>query len=82
MNTTNLHLTETNLSSITRREAEILYWIAEGKGSKEIAACLNLSVHTVQKHIKNIYRKLDVHNKIEALNKTKWLIASLYRNQN
>lgn len=56
--------------------------MAEGRGSKEIAAYLHLSVHTVQKHIKNIYRKLDVHNKIEALNKTKWLIASLYRNQN
>lgn len=61
---------------------EILYWMAEGRGSKEIAAYLHLSVHTVQKHTKNIYRKLDVHNKIEALNKTKWLIASLYRNQN
>lgn len=73
---------ETGLSSVTPREMEILYWMAEGKGSKEIAARLHLSVHTVQKHTKNIYRKLDVHNKIEALNKTKWLIASLYRNQN
>ena len=82
MNTTTSNLIETGLSSITPREAEILYWMGEGKGSKEIAACLNLSVHTVQKHTKNIYRKLDVHNKIEALNKTKWLIASLYRNRN
>lgn len=72
----------TGLSSITPRELEVLYWIAEGKGSKEIAASLHRSVHTVQKHTKNIYRKLDVHNKIEALNKTRWLLASLYRKQN
>jgi DNA-binding CsgD family transcriptional regulator len=82
MNITETNSIDTGLSSITPREMEILYWIAEGRGSKEIAACLHLSVHTVQKHTKNIYRKLDVHNKIEALNKTKWLIASLYRNQN
>ncbi|HEV7332008.1 MAG TPA: helix-turn-helix transcriptional regulator [Flavisolibacter sp.] len=82
MNSTAANMIETGLSSITPRELEVLYWIAEGKGSKEIAASLHLSVHTVQKHTKNIYRKLDVHNKIEALNKTKWLIASLYRNQN
>ena len=82
MNSTETNRIETGLSSITPREMEILYWMAEGRGSKEIAAYLHLSVHTVQKHTKNIYRKLDVHNKIEALNKTKWLIASLYRNQN
>lgn len=82
MKTTTSNLIETGVLSITPREAEILYWMAEGKASKEIAACLNLSVHTVQKHTKNIYRKLDVHNKIEALNQTRWLIASLCRNQN
>ncbi|RYZ53156.1 MAG: LuxR family transcriptional regulator [Chitinophagaceae bacterium] len=82
MQTTATNRIETSLSSLSPREVEILYWIAEGKGSKEIAATLHLSVHTVQKHTKNIYRKLDVHNKIEALNKTKWLIASLYRNRN
>lgn len=82
METFTVSLIETGLSTITRREAQILYWITEGKSGKEIASGLHLSTHTVQKHIKNIYRKLDVHNKIEAINKTKWLIASLYRNQN
>ena len=68
--------------TITRRETEILYLMSQGKASKEIAAYLHISTQTVQKHTKNIYRKLDVHNKIEALNKTRWLIASLFSNQN
>lgn len=68
--------------AITRREAEILYFMSQGKSNKEIAGCLYISAQTVQKHQKNIYRKLDVHNKIEALNKTRWLLVSLYGNQN
>lgn len=68
--------------TITRRETEILYLMSQGKASKEIAAHLHISTQTVQKHTKNIYRKLDVHNKIEALNKTRWLIASLFSNHN
>lgn len=82
MNALDSNLIDTGLGNISQREAEILYWISEGKQNKEIAACLNISLFTVQKHTKNIYRKLQVHNKIEALHKTKWLIASLYRNRN
>lgn len=67
---------------LTRRETEILYFMSQGKTSKEIASCLSISAQTVQKHTKNIYQKLNVHNKIEALNKTRWLIASLYGNRN
>ena len=82
MNPVEVSLIETGVGSLTRREAEIIYLMSEGKSGKEIAASLHLSVHTVQKHTKNIYRKLQVHNKIEAINKTKWLVASLYRNRN
>lgn len=77
---TNIAFTE--LGTITRREREVLHLMGQGKSSKEIASCLHISVQTVQKHTKNAYRRLGVHNKIEALIKTKWLMASLYPNQN
>jgi len=55
--------------SLTRREREILSLMAKGKINKEIAALLYISPETVKKHVQNIYVKLGVHNKIEALNK-------------
>ena len=36
---------------------------------KEVASELHLSAHTVTKHLKNIYTKLHVNNRIEAVNK-------------
>jgi len=52
--------------ALTLREKEVLQYLAEGKGNKEIANALYISVETVKSHIKNIYRKLDVHNRVEA----------------
>ena len=66
-----------NTNHITPREIEILGLMAQGKLNKEIAWRLNISPETVKKHIKNIYLKTGAHNKIEALNKTKWLTTSL-----
>lgn len=67
--------------NITRREVEILSLIAQGNLNKEIARILNISTETVKKHLKNIYFKTDSHNKIEALNKTKWLTSSIGADQ-
>lgn len=53
---------------LTDREQEILLLIHRGLLSKEIAVKLNLSVHTVHNHRKNILAKLEVDNIIEALN--------------
>ena len=61
---------------ITRRELQILSLLANGSMNKEIAGLLNISIETVKQHLKNIYQKTGAHNKIEALNKTKWLTAS------
>ncbi len=61
---------------ITRRELQVLSLVAQGRVSKEIASLLNISFQTVNQHLKNIYQKTGAHNKIEALNKTKWLTAS------
>ena len=54
---------------LTRREEEVLDLLAKGYGNKRIAELLYVSVHTVRSHIYNVYDKLHVHNKVEALNK-------------
>lgn len=53
---------------LSKREIEILEKIAEGMNYQEIADKLFISPKTVRKHIENIYQKLRVHNKIEAVN--------------
>jgi DNA-binding NarL/FixJ family response regulator len=53
---------------ITDREQEILTLILSGKEDKEIGPLLNISYHTVRSHIKSIYKKCNVQNKIELLN--------------
>lgn len=52
---------------LSNREMEILEQIAQGKNYQEIATALFISPKTVRKHIENIYRKLQVHNKVEAV---------------
>ena len=56
---------------LTKRENEILEFLALGYGNKEIADKLFVSVNTVRTHIYHIYEKLHVSNRIEALNKLK-----------
>lgn len=48
------------------REAEVLKLIALGKRNQDIAAYLNISINTVEFHLKNIYSKLLVTNRTEA----------------
>lgn len=55
--------------SLTPAESEILEMLAQGLLYKEIADKKNISIDTVKKHIGHIYRKLQVSNKIEAINK-------------
>lgn len=55
--------------SLTGREIEILDLLARGYLYKEIASELNISKETVKTHIHNIYDKLHVQNRTEALNK-------------
>jgi DNA-binding NarL/FixJ family response regulator len=40
--------------------------VAAGRSNREIASTLVLSVHTVERHIANIYRKIDARNRAEA----------------
>ena len=48
---------------------EVMHLVKEGLPNKTIADQLSISAETVKKHLKNIYEKLGVNNKIEALNK-------------
>jgi DNA-binding NarL/FixJ family response regulator len=52
---------------LSPREQEVLELIARGFSYAEIAKLRHVSVHTVQTHIKNLYAKLAVHNKTEAV---------------
>jgi two-component system, NarL family, response regulator NreC len=54
-------------STLTRREVEILKFLAEGNSVKEIAGILNLSVKTIEAHKFNLMRKLDIHNKAQLV---------------
>ena len=54
---------------ITPREVDVLNMLAKGLTYNEVADGLFISVKTLKKHIYNIYEKLHVNNKVEALNK-------------
>lgn len=60
-------------SLLSLREKEVLELLAKGLLYKEIADQLGVTHETVKKHLKNIYQKLHVQNKIEALNKFRLL---------
>jgi DNA-binding NarL/FixJ family response regulator len=62
--------TNEHFQLLSRREQEILEQLARGYRYKEIADKLFLSVDTVRTHIRNIYEKLQVNSRIEALKKT------------
>ena len=56
---------------LTTREIEVLEQLSKGLKYNYIADNLFLSVGTVRKHIENIYAKLQVHNKLEAIEKAR-----------
>lgn len=62
--------TNEHFQLLSRREKEIVEELARGYRYKEIAEKLFLSVDTVRTHIRNIYEKLQVNSRIEALRKT------------
>lgn len=51
---------------LTPREAEVLFWIAEGKANGEIAVILGASVRTIHKHVENLFRKLGCESRNAA----------------
>ena len=64
------------IEPLSEREKQILKCSMEGKEYAQIAEQLFLSKHTVRQHMKNIYAKLHVSSKVEALQislKNKWI---------
>jgi len=57
---------------LTPRETEILKMVAKGMSYRQIAERLVLSHRTVQNHVQNTLRKLQLHNRVEL---TRWVIA-------
>lgn len=57
------------ISVLSSRENEILHHLAQGLLYKEIASKLNITIGTVGQHAHNIYEKLHVENRTEAINK-------------
>jgi DNA-binding NarL/FixJ family response regulator len=58
-----------SLDALSKRELMILEHLAKGLLYKEISEMLNISQETVRKHVYNVYEKLHVNNRIEAVNK-------------
>lgn len=58
-------------NKLTKREAEVLAMMVEGLSHKEVAEKLFLSPKIGRTHLQNIYARLQVNNKIQAINKVK-----------
>ncbi len=53
-------------NALTRREKEVISELSKGLYYKEIAGKIFISQETVKKHVKSIYRKMGVRNRVEA----------------
>ncbi len=60
-----------NNPELTERETEVLRLVAKGLTARQVAESLSLSYRTVQNHVQNTLRKLQLHNKVEL---TRWAI--------
>jgi pimeloyl-ACP methyl ester carboxylesterase/DNA-binding CsgD family transcriptional regulator len=58
---------------LSPREREVLALVARGETNGQIAAALGLSINTVERHVSNLYRKIDVRGRAEA---TAWAIRN------
>lgn len=64
---------EAELPRLTPRELEVLRWLSEGLTNKEIARRVSLSPETVKEHVMNVYRKLDVEDRVGAARRARTL---------
>ena len=60
---------------LTPKERQVLLMLVQGMPYKQMSAQLFISPDTFKKHVKNIYRKINVNNRSEAL---MWLLQQLY----
>lgn len=57
------------MEQLTAREKEVYECLTAGMSNKEIAQQLDIAVHTVEKHLDNIYRKLNTSSRLETISK-------------
>ena len=57
----------TPIEELSRRELEVLRWMACAKTNNEIALILGIATGTVRKHAENVYRKLRVSGRVSAV---------------
>ena len=57
----------TLVETLSRREIDVLRLMADGQSNQEIAQVLVVALNTVKMHVKHIYRKLDVKNRVQAV---------------
>jgi len=58
---------------VTAREREILELLASGRSNKALARTLGISPNTVKTHLARLYEKLEVQNRVQAIEKARWL---------
>jgi DNA-binding CsgD family transcriptional regulator len=58
---------------LTPRECQILERLVSGQSNKELARALEISPNTVKTHLARLYAKLEVRNRVEAIEKARWL---------
>jgi DNA-binding NarL/FixJ family response regulator len=68
------------LSPLSPRESTVLKLLSQGKTYSSIASALDLSNETVKTHLKNIYKKLNVNSKAQAIQKAmeEQLVVGVY----
>ncbi len=52
---------------LTRRESELACHLASGTRSQQFAECHHVSINTVKSHLKQVFRKVGVHNQIQLV---------------
>lgn len=69
-------LTQERLQTLglTRREAEVMAWVAQGKSNSDIATILESSPRTVAKHIEHVFGKLNVESRTAAVAEARRLL--------
>ena len=55
------------MSKLTKQELCVLELVAKGMVNKEIAEELNISIATTKAHLESIYKKLNAHNRVQAV---------------
>lgn len=60
------NIEDSKIDLLTKREKEVLAYVADGLSNKEIATSLNITERTVKNHLFSIYRKMDVSDRTQA----------------